>query len=160
MGGDKTMRQILSTIRRQAASMKRTVIMLAVTLAVGIALGMIGSRLLNAQQAAPTQRKGQTVKTVASLDVGPQIPELSGRYLRARLFTYEPGGNGLLHNHKELPVILYILRGTLTACSPDGKCVELQEGQAAAEGKEVAHWAENRGTTPLTYLAVDIGKEP
>jgi len=140
--------------------MKRAVVMLAVTLAMGIALGVMGSQVLNAQQASPTKRKGQTVKTIASLEAGPQIPELQGRHLRARLFTYEPGGNGLLHSHKDLPVILYILRGTLTACSPDGKCVELHEGQAQMEGKDVTHWVENRGTTPLTYLAVDIGKEP
>jgi len=140
--------------------MKQTVGMLAVALAIGVALGIIGSQLVNAQQAPPTQRKGQTVRTIASLGVGPQISEVQGHYLRARLFTYEPGGNGLLHNHKDLPVILYILRGTLTACSPDGKCMEIREGQAEAEGKDVIHWVENRGTTPLTYLAVDIGKEP
>jgi len=57
-------------------------------------------------------------------------------------------------------VILYILSGTLTTCEPDGKCVELHEGQAQAEGKDVAHWAENRGTTSLSYLAVEIGKQP
>jgi quercetin dioxygenase-like cupin family protein len=157
---EQTVKQISQTTTRKAASVKQTVGMLAVALATGIALAMIGSQALNAQQAPPAQKKGQTIKTIASLEVGAQIPELQGRHLRARVFNYEPGGNGLLHNHQTLPVILYILRGTLTACSPDGKCVELHEGQAQAEGKVVAHWAENRGTTPLTYLAVDIGKEP
>lgn len=57
-------------------------------------------------------------------------------------------------------MILYILRGTLTARSPDGKCVELREGQAQAEGKDVTHWVENRGTTPLICLAVEVGREP
>lgn len=140
--------------------MKQTGGMLALALAIGVALGITGSQLVKAQQAPPTQRKGQTVTTIASLGVGPQISEAQGHYLRARLFTYEPSGNGLLHNHKDLPVILYVLRGTLTACSPDGKCMEIREGQAEAEGKDVIHWVENRGTTPLTYLAVDIGKEP
>ncbi len=140
--------------------MKHTVVTLAVALAVGGALGMIGSRALHAQQAPPTERKGQTVQTIASLEVSPQIPELQGYYMRARVFTYEPGGNGLLHNHRSLPVILYIVRGTLTACSPDGKCAEIHQGQSQAEGRDVVHWVENRGSTPLTYLAVDIGKEP
>ncbi len=144
----------------KAGLMKQPVVMLAAALVIGIALGMIASPVLNAQQAPPTQRKGQTVKVVASLELGAQIPELQGRYLRARMVTYEPGGNGLLHSHKDFPVIHYILRGTLTTCSPDGKCVELHEGQAQAEGKDVTHWAENRGTTPLTYLAVEIGKQP
>lgn len=129
-------------------------------LVIGIALGMVASPILNAQQAPPSQRKGQTIKVLASLELGAQIPELQGRYLRARMFTYEPGGNGLLHNHQTLPVILYILSGTLTTCSPDGKCAEIHEGQAQAEGKDVVHWAENRGTRPVSYLAVEIGKEP
>jgi quercetin dioxygenase-like cupin family protein len=74
--------------------------------------------------------------------------------------TLEPGGNGLLHSHKELPVILYVVRGTLTVCVPDGKCEDIPEGQAVAEGKDVTHWATNKGTTPLTYLAVEIRKQP
>jgi quercetin dioxygenase-like cupin family protein len=154
------MKQISQTKIRKAASMKQTMVTLAVALAVAIALGMMGSQLLNAQQVAPTQVKGQTAKTIASLEVGPQIPELQGHYLRARVITIEPGGHGQLHNHKDRPVILYILRGTFTDCSSDGKCVEIHEGHTKAEGKDVTHWSENRGATPLTYLAVDISKEP
>ena len=138
--------------------MKQTFAMLAA--ATGIALSVIGSHVLNAQQAPPTAAKGQTIKTIASLEIGPQIPEIKGRYLRARMRTLEPGGYGALHSHKELPVILYVVRGTLTVCTPDGKCEEISEGQATAEGKDVTHWAANKGTTPLTYLAVEIGKEP
>ncbi len=154
------MKQILRTTTRKAASMKQTVVMLAVALAVGIALGMIGSQVLNAQQAPPTTVKGVTAKAIASLEIGPQIPELQGRYLRVRMVTIEPGGHGQLHSHKDRPAILYILRGTLTSCSPDGKCEELREGQAMAEGKDAIHWGENRGTTPHTHLAVEISKEP
>ena len=152
------MKPILQTTTTKAGSMKQTVVMLAVASA--IALGMIGSQVLNAQQAPPTAPKGQTVKTVASLEIGTQIPELQGRYLRARMRTLESGGYGPLHSHKELPVILYVVRGTLTVCLPDGKCEDIPEGQAVAEGKDVTHWATNKGTTPLTYLAVEIGKEP
>ncbi len=140
--------------------MKQTVVMLAVVLGMGIALGMIGSQGLNAQQAPPTTVKGVTAKTIASLEIGPQIPELQGRYLRARMVTIEPGGHGALHSHKDRPVILYILRGALTSCSPNSKCEELHEGQAKVEGKDVTHWGENRGTTQHTHLAVEISKEP
>jgi len=154
------MKQILQKTTRKAASMKQTVVMLAVALAIGIALGMIGSRVLSAQQTPPTKAKGITVKTLASLDLGPEIPELQSRYLRAVVPTYEPGGNGLLHSHKDRPQILYVLQGTFTDCSPDGKCVELHEGQVKAEGKDVTHWIENRGAKPLIFLVVGISKEP
>ncbi len=154
------MKQILRTTTRKAASMKQMVVVLAVALTTGIALGMIGSQVLNAQQAPPTQVKGVTQKTIASLEIGPQIPELQGRYLRARVNTLEPSGHGAVHSHKDRPTIIYVLRGTLTSCSPDGKCEELHEGQAMAEGKDVTHWGENRGTTPAVNLVVDISKEP
>ena len=154
------MKQLLQTTTTNTRSTKQTVIMLAVASAMGVALAMTGSQVLNAQQAPPTAPKGQTVKTVASLELGLQIPELKGRYLRARMRTLEPGGYGPLHSHKELPVILYVVRGTLTVCLPDGKCDDIPEGQTVAEGRDVTHWATNKGTTPLTYLAVEIGKEP
>lgn len=67
--------------------MRQKVLMFTFTLMVGIAFGILGYHVLNAQP-TPTQRKGQTMKTIASLGVGPQIPELQGRYLRARLVTY------------------------------------------------------------------------
>lgn len=129
-------------------------------LAISLALGLLGIQTLNAQQVPPTTAKGQTVRTVASLELVSQIPELKGRYLRALMRTLEPGGHGALHSHKELPVIIYVVRGTLTVCTPDAKCEELPEGQALAEGKDVTHWATNKGTTPLTYLVVEIGKQP
>ena len=138
-------------------SMTKSVIGL---LGVGIALGMIGSQVLSAQQTPPTKGKGQTTKTIASLDVGPQIPELQGRYLRMRVTTVEPGGHGAVHSHKDRPTTVYILQGTQTSCSPDGKCEEFHEGQARAEGKDVTHWGENRGTSPLVSLVVEISKEP
>ena len=154
------MKQILRKTIRKAAAMQQTVVMFTIALAMGIVLSAIGSQVLNAQQVPPTAAKGQTVKTVASLELGTQFPELKGRYLRARMRTLEPGGYGLLHSHKELPVILYVVRGTLTVCLPDGKCEDIPEGQAVAEGKDVTHQATNKGTTPLTYLAVESGKEP
>ena len=129
-------------------------------LAIILAFGSTMTQTLNAQQGPPTTAKGQTVKTVASLELASQIPELNGRYLRARMRTLEPGGNGLLHSHKELPVILYIVSGNLTVCTPKGDCKDIPEGQAEAEGKDVTHWALNRGATPVKYLAVEIGKEP
>ncbi len=140
--------------------MKRNVAITSLILAIGIALGMIGSQLLNSQQTPPTKNKGITGKTVASLELGPQIPELQGRYLRGRVITFEPGGYAAVHSHKERPGFGYVLQGMFSDCTPDGKCVELNEGQAWTEGKDIVHWPENRGTKPLIFLAVDISKEP
>ena len=140
--------------------MRRKILMFTLTLMVGIALGAISYHVLNAQQTPPTKAKGQTAKTLASLDLGPEIPGLQGRYLRARVITYEPTGHGAVHSHKDRPAIAYILQGTVSSCRPDGTCKEVHEGQANAEGKDTVHWSENRGTRPLVFLVVDISNEP
>ena len=141
--------------------MKRNVAMITSVLAIGIGLGMIASQLINAQQMPPTKAKGKiTAKTVASLELGPQIPELQGRYLRGRVVTFEPGSYGPAHSHKERPGYAYVLQGTFSDCRSDGTCVEYHEGQVMVEGKDIVHWPENRGTKPLIILGVDISKEP
>jgi quercetin dioxygenase-like cupin family protein len=134
--------------------------MLALTLFVGLALGALGYDALSAQQVPPIEAKGITAKALASLDLGREIQGLQGRYLRARLVTAEPGGRGAVHSHDDRPAIPYVLRGTLTQCTADGKCTELREGQAGAAGKGTVHWDENKGTTPLIYLVLDISQEP
>ena len=128
--------------------------------AASLVMGLTGAQPAGAQPVPPTKGKDQTVKTIASLDLSSQIPELSGRYLRARMRTIEPGGHGPLHSHRDLPVILYVVSGTLTVCTPAGECTDLAEGQTTAEGKDVTHWATNRGSVQVRYLAVEIGKEP
>ncbi len=140
--------------------MKRNVVMITLVLAIGIGLGMIASQLINAQQTPPTKGKGTKAKTVASLDLGPQIPELQGRYLRGRVATFEPGGYAAVHSHKDRPGFVFVLQGTFSDCISHGKCVEIHEGQAGTESKDVVHWPENRGTKPLIFLAVDISKDP
>jgi len=140
--------------------MKQEPLMLALTLFVGLALGALGHDALSAQQVPPIEAKGITAKALASLDLGPEIQGLQGRYLRARLVTAEPGGHSAVHNHQDRPAIPYVLRGTLTQCTADGNCRELREGQAGAAGKDTVHWDENKATTPLIYLVLDISREP
>lgn len=140
--------------------MRQELLKLTFTLVVGLVLGAVGHDALNAQQGPPTEAKGITASSLASLDLGPEIPGLQGRYLRARLVTAEPGGHSAVHGHKDRPAIPYVLRGTLTQCTPDGKCRELREGEAGAADRDTVHWDENKRTTPLVYVVLDISREP
>ena len=141
--------------------MKRNVVIIALVLVIGFGLGLIAGQLINAQQAPPDKAKGViSTKKIASLELGSQIPELQGRYLRGRVVTFEPGSYGATHSHKERPGYAFVLQGTFSDCRPDGKCMDFQEGQAMVEGKDIFHWPENKGTKPLVILAVDIAKEP
>jgi quercetin dioxygenase-like cupin family protein len=118
--------------------MKQRSLMLALTLFVGLVFGALGHDALNAQQVPPTESKAQTSRELASVDLGREIG-VPGWYLRARLITIEPGGNDAVHSHKDRPAIPYVLKGTLTQCSPDGQCRDLREGHVGIADKETVH---------------------
>ena len=40
----------------------------------------------------------------------------------------------------------------------DGRSQVIQKGAAWSEGKDVTHWAENKGTTPAVIVVADIFK--
>ena len=130
------------------------------TLMAGLSLGALSYHAVSAQQTPPTKSKGLTSKILVKHDLGPQLPALQGYYLQMRLVTIEPGGHGRLHSHEQRPVTHYILQGTFSSCRPDGTCTDIQEGQTLAEGEDVRHWPENRGTKPAISLAVEIKKKP
>ena len=68
--------------------------------AAGVGIMLIREQPLGAQQVVPpTKAKDQTMKTLASFDLSSEMPELTGRYLRARVRTIQPGGHGALHSH-------------------------------------------------------------
>lgn len=140
--------------------MRQDPLTLAFAVLVGLAFGALGHDALSAQQPPPIEAKGMTAQALASLALGPEIQGLQGRYLRARLVAAEPGGHSAIHSHQDRPAIPYVLRGTLTQCTTAGTCSELREGQAGTADKNTVHWDENKGTTPLIYLVLDISREP
>ena len=72
-----------------------------------VAVVTIGAAL--SQQTPPTENKGVSVKSVGAMDLGGEIDGLSGRQLRMRYITMEPGGHFAVHNHKDRPTLEYIL---------------------------------------------------
>lgn len=139
---------------------KKNVFLLIFTLMAGLFLGALSYHVVSAQQTPPTKSNGLSGKILVRHDVGPQLPALQGYYLQLRLVTMKPGGHGRLHSHEHRPVVHYVLQGPLTSCHPDGTCKHIQEGQTLAEGKDAHHWVENKGTNPVTWLAVQIKKKP
>ncbi len=109
------------------------------------------------QQAGPTESKGVNAPVIASLDLGPEIDGMQGRQLRMRMFTLAPGGVVAVHSHKDRPAAVYLLVGRLHI-NEGGHVKEYREGDSWAEGKDVTHWAENRGTIPAVAVVVDIIK--
>ena len=111
------------------------------------------------EQAAPETR-GVTVKLLATVDLGTEIEGMTGRQLRMRMVSIEPGGVfGPVHDHKGRPGMVYILQGTITD-HRDGVATEYGPGVGWPEDKNTRHWLENRGTTPAVEISVDIVTEP
>ena len=105
------------------------------------------------------ETKGVTVKLLATVDLGPEIEGMTGRQLRMRMVTIEPGGVfGPIHDHIDRPGIVYILLGTITD-HRDGVAKEYGPGLGWREDKDTLHWLENRGTTPAVEISVDIVRQ-
>jgi len=118
-----------------------------------------GSWSASAQQPAPTENKGVTSKQLVAFDLGPEIEGMGGRQLRMRMLTIETGGVIGIHNHKDRPGTVYILQGKATE-HRGGVARDVGPGDFWPEDKGTTHWLENKGTTPVVLIAVDVFKLP
>jgi quercetin dioxygenase-like cupin family protein len=102
--------------------------------------------------------KGVSVELLATVDLGREIEGMQGRQLRMRMVTIEPGGTfGPLHDHRDRPGIVYILKGTLTD-HRDGVATDYGPGVGWPEDRDTLHWLENRGDLPAVEVSVDVVK--
>jgi quercetin dioxygenase-like cupin family protein len=123
--------------------------------ALTVAVVTIGVAL--SQQTPPTENKGVAAKPVGSIDLGAEIDGLSGRQLRMRYITLEPGGHFAVHNHKDRPTLEYILAGTVVEYR-DGVAKEYKAGDVVLADKNTTHWWQNKGREQVVFLPVDIFK--
>lgn len=107
------------------------------------------------EQTVP-ETKGVTAELLATVDLGPEIDGMSGRQLRMRMFTFEPGAVlGPLHDHRDRPGIVYILQGTITD-HRDGIATDYGPGVGWPEDRNTRHWLENREAVPAVEISIDI----
>jgi quercetin dioxygenase-like cupin family protein len=93
---------------------------------------------------------------VSTVDLAPDMP---GHQLRLRTITVEPAGVVPLHSHKDRPEVVYILEGTLTELKEGGSTKQYKPGDVITGSRDVTHWAENRGTAKVVFVAVDVVKQ-
>ena len=121
------------------------------------AAGLIAAGIALSQQTPPTENKGVAVKPVGAMNLGSEIDGLSGRQLRMRFITMEPGGHFAVHNYKDRPTLEYILAGTVIEYR-DGVAKEYKAGDVVLADKNTTHWWQNKGTEQVVFLPVDIFK--
>jgi quercetin dioxygenase-like cupin family protein len=109
------------------------------------------------QGLGPSDSKGTSTKALGSIDLSTEIEGVSGRHLRARLVTIEPGGHVAAHSHKDRPATEYVVQGNVVEVR-NGVEIQHGPGEMVTATREVSHWWENRGTTPVVLLPVDVFK--
>jgi len=131
-----------------------------VTLATGVAASALifGLGVAVGQSTAPTENKGVKVGAPTALDLGQEVEGVDGRQLRMRTVTVEPGGVVGVHAHKGRPAVAYVVQGTLTEHREGGGDHVRHQGESWSEGKDVVHWAENKGNETAVIVAVDVFK--
>lgn len=130
-------------------AMKRTVMMIAVTLVIGVALGMVTSQVLMAQQ-APIKRTTLQQKDLEGTP-GSEIIMYTAEVI--------PGGVAGRHFHPG-PEVGYILEGSLIL-EPDGQQpITFKKGQSFHNPAKGVHNAKNGSKTePAKVLVVLIGEK-
>jgi quercetin dioxygenase-like cupin family protein len=116
-------------------------------LATGYALG---------QQSAPMDYELVAEDVLTSIDLTEEIDSVQHRELRLSRAVISPGGHIGLHSHQGDPTIVYLLSGVLTNHHDDGTTEEFRSGQNFAEFGTRAHWVENKGTIPVTFIVANI----
>jgi quercetin dioxygenase-like cupin family protein len=125
------------------ASMRRTAVMLAIALTIGIVVGRIGNHVLSAQQEPVTR----TILQQKDLE-GAAGKEVI--MYRADLIS---GGAAPRHFHPG-PELVYVLEGSLVL-EPDGQPpVTLKAGDSAHAPAKHIHSAKNPSTTAPTKVLV------
>jgi quercetin dioxygenase-like cupin family protein len=131
----------------------------ALLLAAFSALLAFAAGLAVGQARVPSETKGMKAAALKSLDLTKEIDSVRGRPLRMRKITLQPGGTLALHTHKDRPAVSYMLEGEVTYHQEGKGTSVVRAGDGIAEGKDTTHWAENRGSIPAVWIAVDIPKE-
>jgi quercetin dioxygenase-like cupin family protein len=129
--------------------MRRTAIMLAIALTVGIAVGVLGNQVLIAQQQPVTR----TILQQKDLD------GVAGREVIMYRAEAAPGGVAGRHYHPG-PELLYILEGALIL-EHDGQApVTLKAGESAHIPAKHIHNAKNASTIePAKVLVFLVGEK-
>jgi quercetin dioxygenase-like cupin family protein len=136
----------------------RLLSIVAVSAAIGIVLGALGSRGL-AETTVPSEHKGLKVEALGVIpeqSMEKQIG-LTGHKLQLRAITIEPGGQIAKHSHESRPGLVKVISGTWTEGRPGGE-TEFAASQPVGilEDSETVHWFWNRGSEPATAIVCDI----
>ncbi len=111
-----------------------------------------------AQEAAPTEHKGLSVKTLGTMPAESvrETTGLDGHILLLREITIAPGGHIAKHSHAKIPGIVHMVSGEWIEGREGGERSLTADSPALLEDENTVHWFFNRGTEPATAIVCDI----
>ena len=129
---------------------------LATVLVAGTTIFAFGQAVADATPVIET--RGVEVSHVESLDLAPWSRDISGRLLRIRKFTIQPGGVIGIHSHDDRPDASYLVQGELTEYRAGGYLKRRADDTVHTAGKGTTHWVANEGKVPAVLIVVDVYK--
>ena len=125
--------------------MKRTAFALGLTLVVGIALGTIGSQVLNAQQ--------KPLKATELLKA--DIVGVDGKEVLIRFVEFLPGGATGMHHHPA-QTFAYVMEGAVTMEAQGKPPHTIRAGEVLDEAPGYVHDTKNLTGSPAKVLVFRI----
>jgi quercetin dioxygenase-like cupin family protein len=107
-------------------------------------------------QEPPTGNKSLEGIDLRSADLSSETDPAPGHKLKLRLLTLEPGGVVELHNEKDHPTLLHVIKGILTSHSRGKPEVVLRAGVGLAGAEDGNFWVENTGSEPAEFIWLPV----
>ena len=116
---------------------------------------VLGANTVSAED-APKGNKGFTASKTTVVDLGAEIEGMTGRELRMRVLTIEPGGYIGIHSHKDRPAVVYFMQGTDEVGLADGTKKIMHPGDTSSTPGSTTHYHRNVGNDNVVLIAVDV----
>ena len=112
----------------------------------------------SAQSVGHTDNKGTSSRVLGVIDLTNEVEGLTGRQLRSRYITIEPGGHAAVHSHAGRPTLEYVAQGHVIEIR-NGVEVPHGPGEMVVATHEITHGWEKRGTETVVLIPVDVFKQ-
>jgi hypothetical protein len=119
-------------------------------------LALLATGVVLGQQCAPTDYRSVTENVLAAIDLAKEIDSVANLELRLSRAVVAPGGHIGLHSHQGDPDHRLSALRVLTNHHDDGATVACHPGQVFGEFGLRAHWVENKGSIPVTFIVANL----
>jgi quercetin dioxygenase-like cupin family protein len=116
---------------------------------------------VNAREKVDFKPVGVTDVTLGSINLEKQPAHLTGRELRFRKLTIEPGGIVPWHSHDDRPALIFVQQGEIIEYASNCAApIHHKAGEIRPETQGTSHWWKNLGDNPVVLFIGDVRSDP